>query len=298
MKKIWTFGIAMTAGFTLLQSAEAGSRGAARSSSSAPHYSAPHYSAPHYSAPARHYAGPSRSFSNNSARFYAPARFSSAPRFQNRSYTAAGPRVSPRTDFRNPTYVANRTRFSGNRTAAFNTRTSAQANARLAAGRIPGTRAQAFNNNRERVVAQRSANWQRHWDRGRDHWWNGRRCHFHNNVWVIYEPLFWYPYTYGYGYYPYDSYYDSAYYDDSYASNEYAPADDSASTYRSEPPSNGDSRVSDVQSALAREGYYDGPIDGKLGDATRRALRRYQRDHGLDVTGGITSGVIRALRLR
>jgi peptidoglycan hydrolase-like protein with peptidoglycan-binding domain len=56
--------------------------------------------------------------------------------------------------------------------------------------------------------------------------------------------------------------------------------------------------VSDVQSALAREGYYDGPIDGKLGDATRRALRKYQRDHNLDVTGAINRPLIEALRLR
>jgi hypothetical protein len=210
---------------------------------------------------------------------------------------ANGSRFSPSGAFRNPTFAANRARFSGDRTAAFNTRTSSPANARLAAGRIRGTRAQGFNNNRERVFAQRSANWRRNWDRGRDHWWNGRRCHFRNNVWVIYEPFFWYPYTYGYDYYPYGSY-DSTYYDDSYASNEYVPSDDSASTYRNEPSSNGDSRVSDVQSALSREGYYDGPIDGKLGDATRQALRRYQRDRGLDATGGITSGVIRALRLR
>jgi murein L,D-transpeptidase YcbB/YkuD len=294
MKRIWTFGIAVTAGFTLIQSAEAGSRGAARSFSSAPHYSGPHYSAPHYSAPARQFAGPSRSFSNNSARFNAPPRFSSAPRFQNRSYTAAGPRVSPRMEFRNPTYAANRTRFSGNRTEAFNTRTASQANARLAAGRIPGSRAQAFNNNRERVFAQRSANWQRRWDRSRDHWWNGRRCHFHNNVWVIYEPLFWYPYYgNGYGYYPYGGYYDATYYDDSYASDQYEPAN-----YTNQPDYDTGSRVSDVQSALAREGYYDGPIDGRLGNATRRALRRYQSDHGLEATGVINRAVIEALRLR
>jgi hypothetical protein len=202
--------------------------------------------------------------------------------------------VSPRSDFRNPTYGANRTRFSGDRTAAFNTRTSSQANARLAAGRVRGTRSQAFNNNRERVVAQHSANWQRHWDRGRDHWWNGRRCHFHNNVWVIYEPLFWYPYYgYGYGYYPYDGYYDSTYYDDGYAQDQYEPA-----AYTNQRNYDTGSRVSDVQSALAREGYYDGPIDGHLGNATRNALRRYQRDHGLEATGVINRAVIEALRLR
>ena len=159
-------------------------------------------------------------------------------------------------------------------------------------------------NNRERVVASHSANWRRNWDRGRDHWWHGRRCHFHNNVWVIYEPFFGfgYPYGLGYGYYPYGGYYDGGYYDDaysdnrsyddSYASNEYSPA------YTNQPEDQTDSRVSDVQSALAREGYYDGTIDGRLGDATRRALRKYQRDHGLEVTGSINRRVIEALRLR
>jgi hypothetical protein len=279
----------VTAGFALIQSAEASSRGAARSFSSAAHYSAPHYSAP-----ARQYAGPSRSFSNSSARFNGAARFSSGPRFQNRSYTAAGPRVYPRTEFRNPTYVANRTHFSGNRTEAFNTRTSSQASARLAASRIPRTRAQSLNSGRERVFTQRGANWRRNWDRGRDHWWNGRRCHFHNNVWVIYEPFFWYPYYgSGYGYYPYGGYYDSTYYGDSYAPDQSEPA-----TYTNQQDYDPGSRVSDVQSALAREGYYDGPIDGRLGNAMQKALRRYQRDHGLEVTGGISRGVLEALRLR
>jgi hypothetical protein len=288
MKRIWTFGIVVTGGVALIQSAEGGSRGGARAFSSGPHFSGAHYSAP-----AHYYAGPSRSYSSGAARFNSPAHFSSAPRFQNRSYTA-GPRVSPRTEFRNPTYVANRTRFSGNRTEAFNTRTSSQANARLAAARIRGTRAQGPNSSRERVFAQRSANWQRHWDRSRDHWWNGRRCHFHNNVWVIYEPLFWYPYYgYGYGYYPYDGYYDSTSYDDSYASDQSEPA-----TYTNQQNYDPGSRVSDVQSALAREGYYDGPIDGRLGNATRRALRRYQSDHGLEATGVINRAVIEALRLR
>jgi hypothetical protein len=289
MKRICTLGVAVTAGFILIQSAEAGSRGASRSFSSAPHFSG----GAHYSGPARHYAGPSRSYS--SARFNGPARVSSMPTFHNRTYVASGPRSSA-TALRNSAYFSNRGRFSGDRTAAFNSRTST---ARLAPG-ATRTRTPALNNNRERVIGRYSANWRRNWDRSRDHWWHGRRCHFRNNVWVIYEPFFGYPYGYGYGYgyYPYGASYDDGSYDDSYSSNEYAPADDSASTYRNEPSSNGDSRVSDVQSALSREGYYDGPIDGKLGDATRKALRRYQRDRGLDVTGGITSGVIKALRLR
>jgi peptidoglycan hydrolase-like protein with peptidoglycan-binding domain len=99
---------------------------------------------------------------------------------------------------------------------------------------------------------------------------------------------------YGYDYYPYETYYDSSYYDNgSHPVEEYshAPADTKDTGYT------GDARVSDVQSALAREGYYDGAIDGHLGPATRNALRRYQQDHGLEATGGITSGLIQALRL-
>jgi putative peptidoglycan binding protein len=40
------------------------------------------------------------------------------------------------------------------------------------------------------------------------------------------------------------------------------------------------SRVSELQSRLARAGYYLGAIDGILGPATRRAIRAYERDHG------------------
>jgi hypothetical protein len=286
MKRICTFGVAVTVSFALLQSAQAGSRGASRSFSSGPGFSSS----------AGHYAGPSRSYSST-PRFNGPARFSSAPTFHNRSYAAGGARFST-TALRNPAYFSNHARFSGDRTTAFNARTSSRATARLAAGRTPGTRAQAFNNNRERVVARHSANWRRNWDRSRDHWWNGRRCHFRNNVWVIYEPFFGYPYGFGYGYYPYggyydNGYYDNGYYDDSYASNEYSTA-----PYTNQSADDTGSRVNDVQSALAREGYYDGAIDGRLGDTTRKALRRYQRDHGLQVTGGIDSAVIEALRLR
>lgn len=293
MKRICTLGVAVTVSFILIQSAEAGSRGGGRSFSSVPHFSG----GAHYSAPAHHYAGPSRTYS--SARFNGPARVSSIPTFHNRTYVAGGPRSSA-TALRNSAYFSDRARFSGNRTTAFNSQTYSRGASRLAPGRTAGTRSQGFNNNRERVVARHSGNWHRNWDRSRDHWWHGRRCHFGNNVWVIYEPFFGYPfgYGYGYGYYPYGAYYDDGSYDDSYSSNEYAPADDPKSNYSNEPSSNGDSRVTDVQSALSREGYYDGPIDGRLGDATRKALRRYQRDHGLEVTGGITSGVIKVLRLR
>jgi len=40
-----------------------------------------------------------------------------------------------------------------------------------------------------------------------------------------------------------------------------------------------------VQSQLAKRGYYNGAIDGMLGDETEAALSRYQEDHDLSVTG-------------
>jgi His-Xaa-Ser repeat protein HxsA len=102
----------------------------------------------------------------------------------------------------------------------------------------------------------------------------------------------WFPW--GYGYYPYASYsyyddrYYDGYYDEGYASNEYPQSEDG----------DVDVNVSEVQSALARAGYYDGAIDGSLGPATRNALRRYQRDRRLSVTGRIDRSVIDALGLR
>jgi hypothetical protein len=143
------------------------------------------------------------------------------------------------------------------------------------------------------VIARHGGNWHRNWDRNRDHFWNGHRCRWYNNAWVIFD-LGFYPYGYGYGYgygYPYGGaypYYDNGYYDDNYAANEYSQDYDSSA----------DSSVSQVQSALARDGYYRGAIDGSFGPGTRNALRRYQRDHGLDVTGQIDRPVIEALGLR
>jgi hypothetical protein len=274
MKKIYLLGVVVVVSFVLLQSAEAYPRGASRSYSSAPHFSAPSYR-----------SAPSRSFSS------APARFSPAPRFQNnRSFRQSGPRISSTTALRNSAYL-NRARFGGDRTAAFNSRSFSRSTARLtAANRTRAVRSQGFD--RGRVIARYSANWRRNWDRSRDHNWRGHRCHFRNGFWFIYDPFPFYPY--GYGFYPYGAYYDSNYYDDgSYAADQYATETD-----RDQTESDGGSRVTDVQSALAREGYYDGAIDGRLGPATQKALRRFQRDHGLDATGGINSAVIEALRLR
>ena len=288
MKIIGTFGLAIAASFTLMQSAEARGGGGAHFSGGGAHFSGggAHYSGGahfsgggHYSGGARYYGGGPHY--SGGARYYGT----------NRSYTRNSPTT---TALRNPTYVNGSGRFAGNRTAAFNSRTYSRGNANVGAGnRTVANRSNL--SNQGRVTGRYNAStWHRNWSHGQDHWWHGHRCHFQNGYWFLYDPFLWYPYGYGYGYYPYDGYYDSSYYDNgSYPVQEYE-----AGPQTNQSEYTGDARVSDVQSALAREGYYDGAVDGVLGPATRRALRNYQRDHGLDATGAINHGVIEALRLR
>ncbi len=52
-----------------------------------------------------------------------------------------------------------------------------------------------------------------------------------------------------------------------------------------------------VQQALARRGYYRGPIDGDIGPGSRRAIAVYQQDRGLRVTGTVTSSLLNSLGL-
>ena len=88
------------------------------------------------------------------------------------------------------------------------------------------------------------------------------------------DPFFYYPYPYygyyPYGYYPYDYGYDS--YDE--------PVYQGSVEYT-------DSVIGQVQLRLARGGYYHGAIDGTSGNATRRAIREYERAHSLPGDGRI-----------
>ncbi len=45
--------------------------------------------------------------------------------------------------------------------------------------------------------------------------------------------------------------------------------------------------VVQVQRRLASAGFYSGPIDGVMGRGTRRAIRAFERSHGLPVDGTI-----------
>jgi len=149
---------------------------------------------------------------------------------------------------------------------------------------------------REHVFARRSADWHSDWDRRHDYWWYGHRCHFVNGFWFIYDTGFypydyWYPYGYGYyasDYYPYG--YDPGVYEDSgvnyYGQDAYGSSEQDA-----------DSTVGPVQEQLARQGYYREEIDGIFGAETRRAVVRYQSDHGLRMTGNLNADTLRALGL-
>lgn len=292
MKTSLSFGIVGMAALIMAQPAQAGSRsGGGRSFGGGSHFS-----------------GPSRSYSGGS-RSSGPAHISSGPTFHNRGYSpggsrygGGGPRNTSTTRFRNPTYNGggrqfggnNRTgAYAGNRTTAYNSYSAGRT--RHGGYRAGGNHGSGFNN--QRIVGRHSANQHPNWSRNRDHNWHGRRCHFHNGFWYIYDPFPWYGYSYPYAwdYYPYEASYDPGYVDESYADRPYQ--EDARNSHDEDVNVNG-SQVTAVQRALAREGYYDGAVDGVFGPGTRKALRNYQRDHRLEVTGGITQSVIESLRVR
>ena len=71
-----------------------------------------------------------------------------------------------------------------------------------------------------------------------------------------------------------------------------APAEEREST-----ESGPDTLVESVQNELAKRGYYGGSVDSMYNDATRTALRRFQTDQHLAVTGRINEATLRALQL-
>lgn len=42
-----------------------------------------------------------------------------------------------------------------------------------------------------------------------------------------------------------------------------------------------------IQTALANAGYDPGKVDGKMGEKTKKAIRRFQKDHKLQVDGKV-----------
>lgn len=144
-------------------------------------------------------------------------------------------------------------------------------------------------------------NWNRgNWNRGN---WNGgnwNRGNWSGNTWnryhhhhhryysnVFFDVGFGYPYwgwpysDYPYGYYPYGYGYG---YDEPVVQGEYAGGNEA-------------SLVAQVQRRLASAGYYNGAIDGVAGSGTRRAVRAYERAHGLPVDGVIDSQLLATMGL-
>ena len=156
------------------------------------------------------------------------------------------------------------------------------------------------------VFARHSADWHRDWDRHHDHFWHGHRCRFVNGSWFIFDLGFypWYGYPYGYyaddyyygGGYPYD--YDAGAYEETAPNYEAAPNYDGKDNTYDSSNQNGDSSVAAAQERLSKQGYYRGQIDGVFGAETRRAITRFQSEHGLRATGYLTADTLQALGVR
>ena len=100
------------------------------------------------------------------------------------------------------------------------------------------------------------------------------------------------------GFYSAPAYYGSSDYDyDSYPTRTVyrgIPRTSYSYSYR-DSSRDSDELTVDVQRALARRGYYRGGIDGDIGPGTRAAIRSYQYNRGLEVTGRIDGALLRSL---
>jgi len=229
----------------------------------------------------------------SSARLYSPSTTAFHPRYVSPNAQAS---IQSRQVARENISSAIARSSDGNRTLSRTSRV------RNGAAQVKNGNATLRADWRRHIFAERSANWQRNWDRRSDHFWNGHRCHFVNGSWIIFDvgfypwDTFWYPYGpyYGYGYYPYSYGYDPGYYDSyGYQDQEYYGANGDDVTVQS-----ADSIVANAQEELAQQGYYHGEIDGILGPETSRAIARFQSHQGLGVTGVLTRATIDALGLR
>jgi hypothetical protein len=179
-------------------------------------------------------------------------------------------------------------------------RTSAATNRQSAANR------QSFVKNH--ASERHDANWHRDWDRHHSHFHHNKVFVFLNGFWWGLDPWF-YPY-YANDYYPYDDYgynpydYGNGYpYDYSsgnpYDYYNYSPYNgDDQPGYSDSGPSAANATVSAVQSELSKLGYYNGAIDGTLGDQTEAAIARYQEDRDLSVTGTVDAATLQSLGIK
>jgi Putative peptidoglycan binding domain len=178
-------------------------------------------------------------------------------------------------------------------------RTSTVANRRTAANR------QSFVRNH--ASERHDGNWHRDWDRHHSHFHNHKVFVFLNGFWWGLDPWF-YP-NYANDYYPSDAYgynpYDYTYgYPYDYSANpydyyNYSPYNtDDQSPYAASGQSAANATVSAVQSELSKLGYYNGAIDGVLGDETEAALARFQQDQDISVSGTVNAATLQSLGVK
>ena len=53
-----------------------------------------------------------------------------------------------------------------------------------------------------------------------------------------------------------------------------------------------------VQAVLYAYGYYNGALDGRIGENTKIAITKYQRANGLTITGTLSDELIKSLQLK
>jgi hypothetical protein len=167
--------------------------------------------------------------------------------------------------------------------------------------------------NRQRFVQNRASerhngnDWHRDWDRHHAHFHNHKVFVFVNGFWWGLDPWDYYPYYAAgypydyYGDYPYDSSgygYPSDYNSGYYPYDYYQGYNDNDSAYNAPDQYANNPTVSAVQSELAKLGYYNGTIDGSVGDETEAALGRYQQDNDLSVTGTIDAATLQSLGIK
>ncbi len=136
------------------------------------------------------------------------------------------------------------------------------------------------------VAERHDANWHRDWDRRHAHFFHNRFFVFNDGFWFGLDPGF-YPWDYlpyyADDYYPYDYYADDQPYDNTEPVDNGVPA--------------ADATVQAVQTQLTQLGYYNGPVDGIFGPATRDAVANYQIANQLNVTGSLSPDTLQSLGL-
>jgi Putative peptidoglycan binding domain len=133
---------------------------------------------------------------------------------------------------------------------------------------------------------------------GNGHGGNWHNGHWHGGGVNFYVGGFGYPFYFGYPYwgYPYYGYPSYGYGYPVNASYSYDPQGVYQGRLANGSRGANGSVAAQVQQQLAAGGYYHGEIDGIIGEATRRAIRKYEQDNNLPVDGQIDDQLLATMR--